>query len=73
MKTKIARHISPASIAIALFLAVALLTRGGTVTGNTDHSHIDSVREPLIHASAGIHVPEKRFQERVTPKIRVLE
>jgi hypothetical protein len=32
MKTKIARHISPGAIAIALFLAVALLTRGATVT-----------------------------------------
>jgi hypothetical protein len=32
MKTKIARHISPGAIAIALFLAVALLTRGAAVT-----------------------------------------
>ena len=32
MKTKIARHISPGAIAIALFLAVALLTHGATVT-----------------------------------------
>jgi len=32
MKTKIARHIRPGAIAIALFLAVALLTRGATVT-----------------------------------------
>ena len=43
MKTKIARHISPDAIAIALFLAVALLTRGATVTvistnnGRVDH------------------------------------
>lgn len=39
MKTKIARHISPAAIAIALFLAVALLPRGSTIrvitTSNT--------------------------------------
>lgn len=34
MKIKIARHISPAAIAIALFLAVALLTHGGTITDN---------------------------------------
>ena len=31
MKTKIARQISPAAIAIALFLAVALLPRGATI------------------------------------------
>jgi hypothetical protein len=42
MKTKIARHISPAAIAIALFLAVALLTRGGTITViNPDNSGVD--------------------------------
>lgn len=42
MKTKIARHISPAAIAIALFLAVALLTRGGTTTViNPDNSGVD--------------------------------
>jgi hypothetical protein len=32
MKIKIARHISPAAIAIALFFAVALLAHGATLT-----------------------------------------
>jgi hypothetical protein len=56
MKTKIARHISPAAIAIALFLAVALLTRGGAITViNTNDSGVDSVRKALVHASDGGH------------------
>ncbi len=42
MKTKIARQISPAAIAIALFLAVALLTRGAPITvTNTNDSRVD--------------------------------
>ncbi len=42
MKTKITRHISPAAIAIALFLAVALLPRGATIRViNTGNSGID--------------------------------
>ena len=42
MKTKIARHISPGAIAIALFLAVALLTRGAPITViNTNDSRVD--------------------------------
>ena len=41
MKTKIARHIRPGAIAIALFLAVALLTRGATVTViSTNDGHV---------------------------------
>ena len=57
MKTKIARHISPAAIAIALFLAVALLTRGGTITViNPDNSAVDySVRHSSSAATAGTH------------------
>ena len=35
MKTKIARHLSPAAIAIALFLAIALLTRGAPLQSST--------------------------------------
>jgi hypothetical protein len=58
MKTKIARHISPGAIAIALFLAVALLTRGGTITViNTNDSRVDSVRKALAHASDDGHAP----------------
>jgi hypothetical protein len=55
MKTKIARHISPAAIAIALFLAVALLTRGGTITViNPDNSVVDySARHSSSAATAG--------------------
>jgi hypothetical protein len=57
MKTKIARHISPAAIAIALFLAVALLTRGGTITViNTNDSRVDYyVRHSPTPATAGTH------------------
>ena len=47
MKTKIARHISPGAIAIALFLAVALLTRGATVTVI---SHNDGVAYYVKHS-----------------------
>ena len=58
MKTKIARHISPAAIAIALFLAVALLTRGGTITAiNTDNSGVDSLPRALVHATDGRQAP----------------
>lgn len=57
MKTKIARHISPAAIAIALFLAVALLTRGGTITViNPDKSGVDySAWHSSSAATAGTH------------------
>jgi hypothetical protein len=57
MKTKIARHISPGAIAIALFLAVALLTHGATVTvssandGRVDHY----ARHSPTPATASIH------------------
>ena len=58
MKTKIARHISPAAIAIALFLAVALLTRGAPSTVmNTNDSLVDSLRKTLVYASDGGHAP----------------
>jgi hypothetical protein len=62
MKTKIARHISPAAIAIALFLAVALLTRGapGPVI-NTNDSGVDYyVRHSPPPATADAH-REQRF------------
>ena len=57
MKTKIARQISPAAIAIALFLAVALLTRGGIVTViNADKGGFDySARLSSSAATAGMH------------------
>jgi hypothetical protein len=57
MKTKIARHISPASIAIALFLAVALFTRGGPlIVINSDNSGVDySARHSSRVAMAGAH------------------
>jgi hypothetical protein len=58
MKTKIARHISPGAIAIALFLAVALLTHGSTITvTNTNDSGLGSVRKTLVHPSNGGHAP----------------
>ena len=57
MRTKIARHISPAAIAIALFLAVALLTRGAPITViNTDSNRVDYyVGHSPTPATAGIH------------------
>ena len=57
MKIKIARHISPAAIAIALFLAVALLTHGGTITViNTDNRGADySAMHPSSAAMPGLH------------------
>jgi len=57
MKTKIARHISPAAIAIALFLAVALLTRGAPITAiNTNDSRVDYyVRHSPTPATADAH------------------
>jgi len=57
MKTKIARQISPAAIAIALFLAVALLTRGAPITViNTGNSRVDYyVRHSSSLATAGTH------------------
>ncbi len=62
MKTKIARHISPAAIAIALFFAVALLTRGATIKViNTGNSGVDYyVRHSSSPATAGTH-REERF------------
>lgn len=57
MKTKIARHVSPAAIAIALFLAVALLPRGATIRAiNTGNSGVDyySRHSPSL-ATAGTH------------------
>jgi hypothetical protein len=57
MKTKIARHISPAAIAIALFLAVALLTRGAPITViNANDSRVDYyVRHSPTPATADTH------------------
>jgi len=58
MKTKIARHISPAAIAIALFLAVALLTRGAPITVvNTNDSRVTDYysRHSPIPATADAH------------------
>ena len=56
MKTKLAPHISPAAIAIALFLAVALLTRGAPITViNTNDNRVDYyVRHSPTPAMAGI-------------------
>jgi hypothetical protein len=57
MKTKIARHVSPAAIAIALFLAVALLPRGATIRLiNTGNSGVDYYsRHSSSLATAGTH------------------
>jgi hypothetical protein len=57
MKTKIARHISPGAIAIALFLAVALLTRGATVTviGTNDGRVAYYVKHSPTPATADTH------------------
>ena len=56
MKTKIARHVSPAAIAIALFLAVALLPRGATIRViNTGNSGVDYSRHSSSLATAGTH------------------
>ncbi len=57
MKTKLARHISPAAIAIALFMAVALLTRGAPITViSTDSNRVDYyVGHSPTPARAGIH------------------
>jgi hypothetical protein len=57
MKTKIAHHISPGAIAIALFLAVALLTRGATVTvSSTNDGRVDYyARHSPTPATAAIH------------------
>ena len=58
MKTKIARHVSPAAVAIALFLAVALLPRGATIrvinTGNSGVVEYYS-RHSSSLATAGTH------------------
>jgi hypothetical protein len=56
MKTKIARHVSPAAIAIALFLAVALLPRGATIRViNTGNSVDYYSRHSSSLATAGTH------------------
>ena len=57
MKTKMARHVSPAAIAIALFLAVALLPRGATIRViNTANSGVDYYsRHSSSLATAGTH------------------
>jgi hypothetical protein len=58
MKTKIARHISPGAIAIALFLAVALLTRGGTVTViSTNDGRVDYYAGHSSTPTTAHHVP----------------
>jgi hypothetical protein len=55
METKIARYISPAAIAITLFLAVALLPRGATITaskpdnGGVNHSAKHSAAAAAVH------------------------
>jgi hypothetical protein len=57
MKTKIARYISPAGIAVALFLAVALLPRGTTITAiNLANSGVDYyATHSSLAATAGAH------------------
>jgi hypothetical protein len=55
MKTKIARHISPGAIAIALFLAVALLTRGASVTVINTNDGRPYARQSPTAATADTH------------------
>ncbi|HEY4256890.1 MAG TPA: hypothetical protein VGM66_06745 [Candidatus Udaeobacter sp.] len=57
MKTKIARHISPGAIAIVLFLAVAILTHGATVTviSANDSRVAYYARHSPMPATAGTH------------------